>query len=290
MERNITLHPPDSEVKRLTEENTRLTGENTRLTGENSRLTGENTMLRQELLVSNDIRGHMLEVHKNLKQKNDELVEEKKHLFNRIQLLKHRICDEDCVLCVIVRICQTEKLGLGVNLCCRQLDKIITLYANHQIKLEDLKCVQFMDVLEKCEIVGKYDEYKYPPEMIGRSDEMVKAWNKLMTMDDSLRVVVIGRVISEANGDGHAELCDLDTRTTKTADGIVTIHDAQEETWGEGGQQDFINYVKNDEGVIFYTVNFEKLKQIINECLHILHVKTSDQTLPTAGGALDGIQ
>ncbi|CAB3984250.1 Hypothetical predicted protein [Paramuricea clavata] len=290
MERNTTPVLPD-EVKKLTGENTRLTGENTRLTGENMRLTGENTrvtgentMLRQESLVSNGIRRHMLEVNENLKQKNDELVGEKKHLFNRIEQLKQRVCDEDCVRHVIVRICQT-KLGLGLNLCCRQLEKIIS-HVNPQFKLEDLKCVQFMDVLEKCEIVRKYDEYKYPPEMIDRYEEMVKAWNKLMAMDDSLRVVIIGRVISEANGVGHAELCDLDTRT---ADGMVTIHDAQEEMHGKGGQQDFINHVKNDEGVNFYIVNFEKLKQIINECSHILHVKSSDQTLPTAGGAIDGI-
>lgn len=252
MERNITLH-----------------------------LLDEATRLREELLMSHRITEDLLNANNDWKQKNDEHVEEKKYLFNRIQKLMHRVCDDDCVLCVIVWICQT-KLGLSLNLCCRQLEKIIIWYVSPQIKLEDLKCARFMDVLTKCEIVAKYDEYKYSPKMIGRYDEMFKAWNTLMTIDDSLRVIIIGRVISEANGVGHAELCYSDTRTTRTADGMhVTIYDAQEETWRSVGQQDFINHVKNDEGVIFYIVNLEKLKQIIDECLHILHVKTSDQQLHT---------
>jgi hypothetical protein len=267
MERNTTLHLLD-EARRLMEEN--------------KRLKVEHTTLRQELLMSHHITEDLLIANKDWKQKNDEHVEEKKYLFNIIQKLKHRVCDEDCVLCVIVRICQT-KLGLSLNLCCRQLEKIIIWYANPQIKLEDLMCVRFMDVLEKCEIVTKYGEYNYSPKMIGKYiyDEMFKAWSKLMTADDSLHVVIIGRVISGANCLGHAELCDLDTRTTKTADGMVTIHDAQDETWRRMGQQDFINHVQNDEGVIFYTVNVDKLKQIINHCSHILHLKISDQQLYT---------
>jgi hypothetical protein len=273
MERNkISQYLPD-EVKRLLEENSYL----------KERVEG-NEKLREDLHASNGIIEGLLEIVKNAEQKNAEHVKEKKLLFNRIEQLKHRVCDKDCVLCVIVRICQT-KLGLSLNPCCRQLENVIIWYASPQIKLEDLKCSRLLEVLIKYEIVAKYDEYKYPPEMIGRYDEMVNAWKKLMTMDDSLRVVIIGRVISGANGVGHAEMCDLDTR--KTADAMVTIHDAQEETWRSMGQQDFINYVQNDEGVKFYTVIFKKLEQILDKCLRtgILHLKPSDKTLPAAASA-----
>jgi hypothetical protein len=276
MERNNTSQYLPDEVKRLLEENSYL-----------KECVKGNEKLRENLHASSGVIEELLGVIENLKQKNAEHVKEKKLLFNRIEQLKHRICDKDCVLCVIVRICQT-KLGLRLNPCCRQLENVIIWYASPQIKLEDLKCSRLLEVLIKYKIVAKYDEYKYPPEMIGRYDEMVNAWKKLMTMDDSLRVVIIGRVISEANGVGHAELCDLDTRTTKTADGMVTIHDAQEETWKSMDQQDFINYVQSDKGVKFYTVIFKELEEILEKCLRtgILHLKRSDQTgLPAAASA-----
>ncbi|CAB3984257.1 Hypothetical predicted protein [Paramuricea clavata] len=247
----------------------------------------ENAQLKNDLQTSNGIISQLVEIIHNLELKNAELVLEKKWLFSRIEQLKCKECNKNCVLRTMLWICQTEKLGLGVDLCIRQLEKIIIAHAGAKIEKDDLKCEQLMEILRKCEIVAIAVEYKYPPEMNAKLRVIDEAWDRLMTTDGSARVMILGRVISVANDEGHAEVCDLDTR----GDGRVTIHNPQKEEWGHGNQQNFRDYVIKDEGLILYTVNLEKLKLIIKEHEDILHrTNRSDQTLAIASGAIDGVQ
>ena len=221
--------------------------------------------LRQELQSSRNIIDELWTMNQNLEQKH---VSEKKHLFRRIKELKRKECNKNCVACTMLWICETEKLGLGVDICIRQLEKIITAYAGEKVEKDDLKCEHLMEILKKCELVSIAAEYKYPSEVDAKLRVIDEAWNTLMTTDGSVRVIILGRVISTSNGEGHAEICDLDSRTF---DGKVKIHDPQKKTCGHGNQDDFRKYVFNDEGLILYLVHLEKLKQIIIEHEHILH-------------------
>lgn len=273
--------------------NSRLTSDEVeQLRDENSQLKeniqqkeNENAQLKNDLQTSNGIISQLVGIIHNLEQKNAELVLDKKWLFSRIEQLKCKECNKNCVLRTMLWICQTEKLGL--DLCIRQLEKIIIAHAGAKIEKEDLKCEQLMEILRKCEIVAIAVEYKYPPEMNAKLRVIDEAWNRLMTADGSARVMILGRVISVANDEGHAEVCDLDTRS----DGRVTIHNPQKEEWGHGNHHDFRDYVIKDEGLILYTVDLEKLKLIIKEHEDILHrINQSDQTLTIASGAIDGVQ
>ena len=239
------------------------------------RLRQENDYLKRELQASDAIKREMLDQFQQGQMQNDE---EKKLLFQKIENLKSRICGEDCLCCVMVHICENE-LGLGVKICCSQLRTIFLCFAflkQVNIALEDIKCAQLMEILKKCKVVeiSQDDIYEYLPQMVGRENEMGKAFDKLMTMNPTSPVVIIGRLFSKDSRKGHAELCYLNTRTQ---DGRVTIYDPQENTATEGGKQDFIYYVKNDEGVEYYTVNLEILKQIMNYFLPILHLNIPEQ-------------
>ena len=261
--------------------------ENSQLKENIQQKENENAQLKNDLQTSNGIISQLVGIIHNLEQKNAELVLDKKWLFSRIEQLKCKECNKNCVLRTMLWICQTEKLGLGVDLCIRQLEKIIIAHAGPKIEKDDLKCEQLMEILRKCEIVAIAVEYRYPPEMNAKLRVIDEAWNRLMTTDGSARVMILGRVISVANDEGHAEVCDLDTR----GDGRVTIHNPQKEEWGHGNQQDFRDYVIKDEGLILYTVDLEKLKLIIKEHEDILHrTNQSDQTLAIASGAIDGVQ
>ena len=265
-----------------------LTYENSQLKEQIQQKGHENEQLKQELQTSNSIISELVAINNNLEQKNGELVQEKKWLFSRIDKLKRKECDKNCVVCTMLWICETEKLGLGVDVCVRQLEKIITAHAGAKIEKEDLKCEQLMEILKKCELVKVAKEYKYPAEMNAKLQVIDQAWNALMTTDGSVRVVILGRVISVAEDEGHAEVCDLDSRTF---DGKVTIHNPQKEEWGHGNLEDFRNYVIKDEGLVLYIVNLEKLKQIIKEHEHILHhTSQPNQTLTIPPGATDGVQ
>ena len=270
---NVILHL-ETEIHRLTEEL------------QVSRIREEER--RNELQMSRAINVQMLRQNHTLSQEKALISEENKKLSKKIELLERRGCDKDCVPCVIASICENMHTYKGVKLCCRQLEKIIILSPGPKIEGEDLKCVHFMNILEGRNIVKKHAEYKYPPQMVDRGDEIVKAWNELMTMNGRHRVVIIGRVNSEANGDSHVELCYLDTRTP---DGRVKIHDPQSEMseqGREGDLQDFINHVKGDGGVIFYTMIWVELITIITKYSPILHVKTSNTTPATV--AIEGLQ
>ena len=306
------------ERRRLIQDIERLKEQFERLTEENGRLREENRRQKDELSYSTAIREHCAMEFNQVKQENTDLICQLEHLYAQIRELreeiqkrtqqlqalrqemedlkqkhkqtfkwlfeknKRRVCNNDCVSCVIGMICE---LGLGVKFCCPQLRTIISLHAGPKFEPKHIKCAEFMDLLRKCGIVKQYYDYKYPPQMPGRENEMAKAFNKLMTMDPSFRVVIIGRVISKAEEKGHAELCFLNTRTQ---DGKVRIHDPQAGTCGEGGKQEFMDYVKNDEGVTFYTVIIGELKQIYDKYFSFFHLNTSDQTLATATGDIDG--
>ena len=179
-------------------------------------------------------------------------------------------------------ICESKKLGFGVDICIRQLEKIITAYAGEKVEKDDLKCEHLMEILRKCELVSIAAEYRYPSEVNAKLKMIDQAWNALMTTDSSVRVMILGRVISTSNGVGHVEICDLDTRTF---DRKVTIHNPQMKTWEHRNQDDFRKYVFNDDGLILYLVHLEKLKQIIIEHEHILHrTGRSDASVVLNGG------
>ena len=144
-----------------------------------------------------------------------------------------------------------------------------------------------MEILKKCNVVEISPDniYEYLPQMVGRENEMRKAFDKLMTINPTSPIVIIGRLFSKASRKGHAELCYLHTRTQN---GKVTIHDPQENTATEIGKQDFVNHVMNDEGVEFYTVNLDLLKTIINHFAPILHVDTPPGNTLAVPTVVDG--
>jgi hypothetical protein len=250
-------------------------------------LEQENTNLKGELQRSNNMRHEIMKNVKDLEEKHAAAGQEIKRLTNRITNLKRRVCDHDCFSCAIVNVLENDELGLRRKICCPQLRTIIIWYAQTRMELKHLKCRQFADILHKCEILTKQCEYKYSQEINDRRNEMAETFTKLMRMDPGLGVVIIARVFSMANEQvqGHAELCYLNSRTQ---DGKVTILDPQMEWSGQANQQDFIDHIRNDEGLIFYTLNLKTLKGLINDNLTLIHLKTSDETLGTSTGDMDG--
>ena len=249
-----------------------------RLQQKNEQLAKENECLKSEQQASNAITFEMFQTNSRLQQELMQNNEEKKRLFQRIESLQRRVCSEDCLCCTIVHICENNELGLGKKICCPQLRTIFLYFAfceRLKIAPEDIKCAQFMEILKKCKVVeiSPDDIYEYLQHTDGRmrQNEMSKAFDKLMTINPRSPVVIIGRLKSKSTRKGHAELCFLNSRTQ---DGKVTIHDPQDNTAIEGGREDFVNHVKNDEVVEFYTVNLDILKQIINYFAPILHLDT----------------
>ena len=293
----------------------RLTQEITMLRQQKEELTQENVSLKQRLKTSiqqkeklrqenrrlgEDIWDFAKDLHQEKRQIIDlshqverlygrikKLVEESEtrilELQSQMKASKSRVCSDDCTCCIIANICENEEQGDKVKLCCPQLRTIISLHAGPKFEPKHHICANFMDLLIKCGIVKEYCYYKYPPQMPGRENEMAKAFDELMKMDPSLRAVIIGRIKA---GIGHTELCYLNTRTQ---DGKITIHNPQTQECGEGGRlQDFIDHVRNDEGVIFYNVIIEELKKIYDKYSLLFHRNTYDQTLATATGDVDG--
>ena len=249
-----------------------------RLQQKNEQLAKENECLKSEQQASNDITFHLWRRINELQQELMQNNEEKKWLSQRIESLQHRVCSEDCLCCTIVHICENNELGLGVKICCPQLRTIFLYFAfceRLKIAPEDIKCAQFMEILKKCKVVeiSPDDIYEYLQHTDGRmrQNEMSKAFDKLMTINPRSPVVIIGRLKSKSTRKGHAELCYLNSRTQ---DGKVTIHDPQDNTAIEGGREDFVNRVNNDEVVEFYTVNLDILKPIITNFAPILHLDT----------------
>ncbi|CAB3984251.1 Hypothetical predicted protein [Paramuricea clavata] len=189
---------------------------------------------------------------------------------------KGHICAKNCVLCSILWSCQQE---LGFYLCGPQLILIMFLHAAEKNKREYLKCEKFIEIFMKCKVIDAPVgcEYLWSEEMSKKSEMIEKAWNALMNMDKS--VCLIGIKSSKALGGGHCVVCDLNTRT---GCGTVTFHDPQKEEKAEWSKTEFIFYLDdpNIAGLRLFTVNLQKLKDIIDEYSEILHhTDKSNQTL-----------
>ena len=281
MNRNCCCGMTQHEVEQLKAENSQLK----EYTQHQNNKIGE---LTQKLHTSRLKTNELWLKNQNLEQKVIELekkhVSEKKHLFRRIDELRRKICNKNCVACTILWICETV---LGVDICIRQLEKIITAYAGEKIEKADLKCDQLMEILKKGELVSIEVEFKYPPEEKAKLRVIDKAWNTLMATDDSVHVIILGRVILVGNG-GHVEICHLDTRTSDRTE--VIIHNPQNENWGHANQDNFREHAFNDDGLILYLVHLEKLKQIISEHEDILHrTGRSDASLALSEGAVSAV-
>ncbi len=198
-----------------------------------------------------------------------------------------KLCAKNCVLCTILWICQQK---LGVFPCGLQLLLLLFKYKSaEEIRPENHVCqTLIMEIFIKCGIVTEANRFKYPSELNAKLQAIDQAWNTLMTTDGNLRVMILGRVIAAAVAEGHAEVCDLDS---KTSDRRVTIHNPQKDERGEANQDDFRNHVIKDEGLILCIVNLEKLKQIFEEYDHILHhTIPSNQAFTIPSGAIDSVQ
>lgn len=84
-----------------------------------------------------------------------------------------------------------------------------------------------------------------------------EVWSAIMTMSMhvNVHVLILGRV-AKGTDVGHAILCDSDTLTN---DEKVMMHDPQNEYSGQADKQSFREHVKDDKGIIIYTVNLDKL-------------------------------
>jgi hypothetical protein len=185
---------------------------------------------------------------------------------------KGEVCQYNCVLSSLLWICHQK---LKVHPCGRCLEKIIIIHAERNfgpIKKEYLRCDGTLCVLQKCKILDRILNIRYDsPDMKDdeRDKKIREAWHTLMKVDVENLVLMVGRLISETNR--HCVVCDLETRTK---DDKLTYYDLQKDDWGEGNQEDFRRYVKTDEGIKLYTVNFKNLEQLIEKYTSILH-KTS---------------
>jgi hypothetical protein len=154
-------------------------------------------------------------------------------------------------------------------------------YANKKIKREYLKCENILEIFMKCKVIDspESDEYLWSDEMSNKSEIIEKAWNALMNMDKG--VCLMGIKNPEALGGGHCVVCDLNT---KTVDGTVMLHDPQIEEEAKWTKNNFIDYLDdpNIAGIGLFTVNLQKLEEIIDKYREILH--HTDQSNHAASG------
>ena len=210
----------------------------------------------------------------DLKQKHRRYL---KWLFNRNM---RRVCNNDCVSCVVAKIYEDNEEDMhGKTLCCAQLRTIISVHAGLMLEPKHINCTEFMDILKKCSLVKNCGEYKCSSILFSWQSSVKEAFNKLMTMDEDQLVVIIARVISETSKTGHTELCYLTARDQRKK--VLTIDDPQSTTSQNYGQKEFMDHLRNDEGLILYTVDVKKLKEIINKHKPHLHQNTTDLTLVT---------
>jgi hypothetical protein len=239
-------------------------------TRENIELREKNEKLEKELKDSRCLCN-------KFKKAIDNLEHENKLLKNTIEQFKDghlqhlqchgKLCAHNCTLCTILWIYQRK---LGIFPCGMQLLILLYNQVAAKIKLEDLICHKLiMEIFIKCELVAVVAEYKYPTEENAKLAVIMQAWERIMTMDSSERVLILGRIAPGADGVGHAEVCDLETRTTNTVDGRVAFYNPQRDVFPV--QLEFIDRVKNDRGLILYVVHVGKLNQIFTESESILH-------------------
>ena len=159
--------------------------------------------------------------------------------------------------------------------CAPQIDTIIKVHADRNKKLvdEDLECGYSMETLTKLKIVEEVEEYVSPDE----------AWEKLMTMDSYVAIFATLQPI-ENGVPGHVVVYDLDTRTERTKDGKVMMCDPQDsndEKCKEMDFQEFKNQVVGCEKLRLYTVDLEKLCEIV-VVKHKKHLHNTEETFDNA--------
>ena len=191
-----------------------------------------------------------------------------------------QICNMNCVALAIRWICKT-KTEVKISGCTSHLVTIITAHAveNGKHTKQDLGCGHFMERLMCLGIVKlpRDNEYVFV-DVINKELAAKKAWKKLMTMKE--RVCILGT--RNMMGDGHVVVCDLDTRTSNSMDGKVTIHDPQAPTSVEKeclmSLDDFVAHVIDCYGLRLYPVSLQELNDILNCYRDHLHdtEKTSD--------------
>lgn len=210
-------------------------------------------------------------------QRNDEIIEsknnesklKKQNREEKLQLKKYlqdkgELCDQNCVLCCLLSICQRE---LNLYPCGRHLEKIIV---SHVIKtstiddnIEDLCCDKFMEILRKSGIVSLLKEFDYRVDENQRLQIINQAWEYILSIKTSN--VILGRIYSYENKrEGHCVICN------NSVNGI--IYDSQKELETIITNVDeFVEYVSRDEGLEVYKVEVEKLKEILKPVENNLH-------------------
>ena len=188
-------------------------------------------------------------------------LKEKKKPFRLDLQQKGDVCEMNCVICVVILICR-QKLE-NVHLYCRHLEKIIVHYAGQKFTRNLVKecfgCAVELRLLRRCKIVDEKPELDENYESgMSRNELIDKVWKILSTTN--AKVMILAR--KSKGTPGHAIVCDLED---KTEDNRLKFYDPQKEEKGIGNKEDFRKYVKDDQGIILYTVNLEHLKTIIND-------------------------
>ena len=127
-----------------------------------------------------------------------------------------------------------------------------------------------MEIFMKCEVTEELEdeEYEWFDDESSKHEKIEKAWKTLNDMDDG--VCLLGIKSPNAPGGGH---CILSDTGTKDANGTVMFNDPQRGGERRMSKEQFKEY-PDDENIVglkLYTVNLQKLKEIINEYRKILH-------------------
>ena len=178
-----------------------------------------------------------------------------------------KVCSKNCVLCTILWSCQKK---LGFYICGLQLMLLLFLHAAEKIQREDLKCENFMEIFMKCGVTQELEdeEFEWFDDESSKHDKIEKAWKTVNDMDDG--VCLLGIKSPNAPGGGH---CILSDTGTKDANGTVMFNDPQRGGERRMNKEQFKEYLEDENivGLKLYTVNLQKLKEIINEYRKILH-------------------
>jgi hypothetical protein len=237
--------------------------------------------LKKEKYDANFAKAKLEEEAKELRQTIYQLeraLERKRKSLQDLQRKGH-LCNKDCGLCCLLWICNKK---LGLYPCGPHLRTIITLEADRSdpiIENKYLRCEAFMSILKRYKVVDIYPkpEDSERPEMDDIHDRYCnkdKAWEKLMGVDEKECAVIIGSLILKPDEVGHCVVCDLETDAREK--GRLTIYDPQSEKGWTVNQDAFEGRVKDADGVVVFTVNFEELKRIIKEHEKSLMHETSE--------------
>ena len=191
-----------------------------------------------------------------------------------VQRLEHegKLCFKNCASLAIRWICN-NKIKEKFPGCAAQLKKIITVHAYRNEKLvnKDLECGYFMETLVNLQIAKGIANCLIVDEMM--DVQITAAWEKLMTVDGSVVIFATLQPI-ESGVPGHVVVYDLDTRTERTKDGKVMMcdpKDPNDERYKEMDFQEFKKQVVGCDELRLYSVNLDKLCEIIVENKDYLH-------------------